>query len=203
MGSSMPLGYRKFWFTTALVLLALFLVFTIIFSTGVLLYPTLYVEQWLLHRPLTSVDCEFRTWRRFGTVQFGLIFTLALGIGCLLLGYRWRVLPYLFLLLLLGVGVEYIGKQQFPQPVPDSILTGMHSLFCPEMDHQPRSVRLSVTLGMWWTAPPLSQDAVAAEQDAAATSFTVEGADPDYSYPSGHAIRWCFLGLVACWLFWR
>ncbi len=44
----MPLGYRKFWFTTALVLLALFLVFTIIFSTGVLLYPTLYVEQWLL-----------------------------------------------------------------------------------------------------------------------------------------------------------
>jgi len=191
------------WFGMALILLALFLVFTVIFSMGVLIYPTLYVEQWLLHRPLTGVDCSFRTWRNLGTVQFGLFFTLILGIGCLLLRYRWRVLPYLFLLFLLGVGVEYVGKQEFPQPVPNKIRDGMASLFCPQLDHQPNSLRLRIALGMWWKAPAVDPDSVEAEQRGATALFTIKGADPNYGYPSGHAMRWSFIGLLACWLFWR
>jgi len=41
----------RVWFFAAVALLAFFAIFTAIFSTGVLLYPSLYIEQWLLHRP--------------------------------------------------------------------------------------------------------------------------------------------------------
>src|SRR6266567_6563106 len=107
----LPTAYK--WFVTALLLLGIFIIFTLIFSTGRMLYPTLYIEQWLLHRPLARVDCVFTEWKQLGMVGFSLFFTLVLGVVCLLLGYRWRVLPLLFLLLLLGVGTEYGGKQIF------------------------------------------------------------------------------------------
>src|SRR6266550_2603291 len=62
MGLPMQLKHMpttRLWFLVALVLLALFVVYTIIFATGLLLYPTLYMEQWLLHRPLIGLDCVF------------------------------------------------------------------------------------------------------------------------------------------------
>src|SRR6266516_1339547 len=83
-----------------------------------LLSPTLYLEQWLLHRPLTGIDCVFHQWKRFGEVPMNLFFTFILRIGCLWLGYRRRVLPYLLLLMLLSIGSEVVGKQIFLQQVP-------------------------------------------------------------------------------------
>jgi membrane-associated phospholipid phosphatase len=191
------------WFILATVLFALFLLYTAIFSTGALLNLTLQQEQWLLHRPLTGVDCVFRQWKRFGEVPFSLFFTCLLGIGCLLLGYRRRILPYLLLLLLLCVGIEYEGKQIFPQPIPDSIQFGLSTLTCPQMAHAPRSLELLVTLGMWWEAPLISARRIRNEHLSATTPFTLDEASDNYSYPSGHAIRWMFLGLILSWLVWR
>ncbi len=191
------------WFWAAFVLLAFFLVYTAIFSSGVLLNLTLQLEQWLLHRPLTGVDCIFRVWARVGEVSFSLLFTLLLGIGCLLLGYRRRVLPCLLLLLLLGAGVEFEGKQLFPQPLPVSLRLGIDSLQCPQIEGQPYSMKLLVLLGIWWKVPEIPPEGVRNGQYSATTPFTLNNAPPDYSYPSGHAIRWGFLGLVACWLVWR
>ena len=86
----------RVWFFAAVALLAFFAIFTAIFSTGVLLYPSLYIEQWLLHRPLTSLDCTFDEWKLLGMVGASMLFTLVLGVTCLLLGYRRRVLPLLW-----------------------------------------------------------------------------------------------------------
>src|SRR2546427_9934261 len=106
------------WFGLALVLVAFSLLYTAIFLTGALLAPTLSLEQWLLHRPLTGIDCVFHQWKRFGEVPMSLFFTFLLGIGCLWLGYRRRVLPYLLHLMLLCICSEVVGKQILPQPVP-------------------------------------------------------------------------------------
>lgn len=194
------------WFLLASMLLALFLIYTAIFSTGVLLNLTLQQVQWLLHRPLTGVDCVFFEWKKLGEVPFSLFFTLTLGIGCLCLGYRRRVLPYVLLLFLLGVGVEVIGKQLFTQPIPPSLGFGMSSLSCPQIQRQSRSVQLMVMLGMWWEAPSIPPKRLRNAQYGATTPFTLEDtkdASLDHSYPSGHAIRWNFIGLIACWLAWR
>jgi len=194
----------RLWFLAVLVLLVLFIIYTAIFSTGVLLYPNLQLEQLLLHRPLTGIDCVFFEWKLFGEVWFSLLLTLALGIVCLFLGYRRRVLPYLLLLLLLGVGAEYVGKQYFPQVVPVNMQVGINSLACPQMWREPRSVKIMVTLGMWWEAPAVHPRRVAYERySASAPLIFDENANVEYGYPSGHAIRWCFIGLVVCWLAWR
>ena len=132
------------------------------------------------------------------------LFTLLLAIACLLLRYRRRVMVYLFLLLLLGVAAEYVGKQVFSQVVPVDTQFGINSLACPQMWNEPRSVRLMVGLGMWWKAPPVHAGRIRNEQFSAnAPLIFDERAYIANGYPSGHAIRWCFIGLVACWLIWR
>ncbi|HLQ28382.1 MAG TPA: phosphatase PAP2 family protein [Ktedonobacteraceae bacterium] len=194
----------RLWFLAALVLLALFGIFTIIFSTGVLLYPTLHIEQWLLHRPLTAIDCVFVEWKQLGEVGASLLGTLVLGGVCVLLGYRRRMLPFLFLLLLLGVGVEYGGKQYFPQVVPANTQFGMNSLACPQMWGQSRSTKIMVALGMWWKAPPARPVRIRNEQFSATAPLIIDdNARLAYGYPSGHAMRWFFMGFVAFWLAWR
>jgi len=198
------MGAARAWFVTASVLLILFGIYTVIFSTGVMLFPTLHIEQWLLHRPLTGLDCVLYQWKPLGEVAGSALFTLLLAIACLLLGYRRRVLPYLFLLLLLGVAAEYVGKQVFPQVVPINTQFGINSLACPQMWNEPRSVRIMVALGMWWEAPPAHPGRIRNEQfSASAPLIFDENAYVANGYPSGHAIRWCFIGLVACWLIWR
>ncbi len=188
----------RLWFLAALVLLALFGIFTIIFSTGVLLYPTLHIEQWLLHRPLTAIDCVFVEWKQLGEVGASLLGTLVLGGVCVLLGYRRRMLPFLFLLLLLGVGVEYGGKQYFPQVVPANTQFGMNSLACPQMWRQSRSTKIMVALGMWWKAPPARPVRIRNEQFSATAPLIIDdNARLAYGYPSGHAMRWFFMGFVA------
>ena len=192
------------WFIWSLLLLILFVVFTMILVTGILLYPTLSIERWLLHRPLTGVDCVFYEWKLLGEAGFSLFFMLVLAISCLLLGYRRRVFVYLFLLLLLGIGVEYVGKNQFPQVIPVNTQFGINSLACPQLWQQSRTVKLEVALGMWWKAPPVHAKRVANEQYSASAPFIFDdNATVVFGYPSGHTLRWDFLGLVACWLFWR
>ncbi|MFL5691598.1 MAG: phosphatase PAP2 family protein [Ktedonobacteraceae bacterium] len=192
------------WFVMALLLLGVFAIFTFIFSTGILLYPTLYAERWLLHRPLTGIDCVFDKWKQLGEVGFSLFFTLVLGVVCLLLGYRWRILPLLFCLLLLGVGAEYVGKQIFPQTIPINTQFGTPSLDCPQSRQETRSERLMLAMGMWWKAPLAHPNGIQAEQYSANAPFVFdENAVVVYGYPSGHAIRWIFLGIIACWLVWR
>lgn len=191
------------WFFAASIFLIMFLVYTAIFSTNVLLYPTLRLEQLLLQRPITRVDCVISTGKALGTVPAGVFLTLVLGLGCLLLGYRKRVLAYLFLLLLLGIGVEYIGKDFLPQTVPNFLQRGMDSLACPQIAGQPRSVKLLVTLGMWWEAPSIAPKRLQHAKQAAADPLDSSGTYNDFGYPSGHTIRWLFIGLVVCWLIWR
>ncbi|MFL5655602.1 MAG: phosphatase PAP2 family protein [Ktedonobacteraceae bacterium] len=199
---TIPPAYK--WFALALVLLAFFLLYTAIFLTGVLLSPTLHLEQLLLHRPLTGIDCVFHQWKRFGEVPYSLFFTFILGLGCLWLGYRRRVLPYLLLLMLLCIGSEIVGKQIFPQPVPTSLLSGMGNLGCQQMaPDSPLSLELRLILGMWWEAPPAPAWRTLQTRASANTPFTLDETATDSGYPSGHAIRWMFLGLILSWLIWR
>ena len=192
------------WFGLALVLLAFFLLYTAIFLTGALLSPTLRLEQWLLHRPLTGIDCVFHQWKRFGEVPMSLFFTFILGIGCLWLGYRRRVLPYLLLLMLLCIGSEVVGKQILPQPVPISLELGMSNLGCQQMSEQsPLSLELRLVLGMWWEAPRAPAWRIHRTLVSANTPFTLDVTATHQGYPGGHAIRWMFLGLILNWLVWK
>ncbi len=137
-------------------------------------------------------------------VGFSLFFTLVLSLACLLLGYRWRVLPLLFLLLLLGVGAEYAGKQIFPQVIPINTQFGLNALACPQRAREPRAEKIMVALGMWWKARPVRPLSVVNEQYSASAPFIFDdNAVVIYGYPSGHAMRWSFLGIIACWLAWR
>ena len=186
------------------MLLALFLLYTAIFLTGALLSPTLHLEQWLLHRPLTGIDCVFHQWKRFGEVPMSLFFTFILGIGCLWLGYRRRVLPYLLLLMLLCIGSETVGKQIFPQPVPVSLESGMSNLRCPQVPpNSSLALESSLMLGMWWEAPPSPAWRIRQTRLSAKTPFTLDEVFTAYGYPGGHAIRWMFLGLILSWLVWK
>jgi len=191
------------WLLLSSGLLVIFLIYTAIFSTGVLLTLALRQEQWLLHRPLTRLDCVFHQWANFGEVPFSLFFLLLLSGGCLWWGYRRRVVPYLLLLFFLGVGAEILGKHIFPQPVPVSLDTSRVALDCPQIERQPRAIQLLVTLGIWWEANPITAKRILSVQQGERAPLSLNGAIPDYSYPSGHAIRWSFLGLIACWLFAR
>ncbi len=192
------------WFGAACAFLLLFLAFTALVVRGALLYPTLSIEQWLLHRPLTAADCVFSEWKLLGEAPASAILLLGLGLLCLALGYRRRVLIYLLVLLLLGVGVETLGKATYYQPVPLTVQNGINSLACPQLWKRPASVKLLVGLGLWWEAPPARPRRSAAERASAVTPLTFnQDAYAATGYPSGHALRWLFLGLVACWLAWR
>jgi membrane-associated phospholipid phosphatase len=189
------------WFGLAIVLLALFLLYTALFLTGAMLLPTLHLEQLILHRPLTGIDCVFHQWKRFGEVPWSLFFTFILGLVCLLLGYRRRVLPYLLLLMLLCVGSEVLGKHIFAQPVPISLERGMLNLGCQQMsDNSPLALKSKLILGMWWEAPPSPAWRIHQTRIGANTPFTLDEVATVYGYPGGHAIRWMFLGLILGWL---
>jgi membrane-associated phospholipid phosphatase len=191
------------WFGLAIVLLALFLLYTAIFLTGALLFPTLHLEQWLLHRPLTGVDCVFHQWKRFGEVPWSLSFTFIMEVGCLWLGYRRRVLPYLLLVMVLCVGSEAVGKHLFPQPVPISLERGMGNLGCQHMSEQsPLSLESKLILGMWWVAPHAPAWRMRQTHVAANTPFTLDEVATHFGYPGGHAMRWMFLGLILSQLVW-
>ena len=200
----MPTAQKWFWVAGGL--LTTFLIFTAVLATGVLTTATLHVEQWLMQRPLTGADCVLHVWAKVGEGPFSLLLTVSLGLLCLRLGYRPRVLFYLLLLLALSVGIELAGKQLIPQPIPQGLDGGMSAMQCPQIDNQPTSAKVLMLAGAWWTAPAPAQQDILDERQGATTHFNLATQPPDYydySYPSGHAIRWSFLGAILCWLLWR
>jgi len=195
-----PTAYK--WLFLALIFLGVFSFYTYLVSTGSLTALTLGQEQWVLQRPLTRFDCVVREWKYLGEAQISAFIVLALCIVCWLLGYRRHVALVLILLLGIGIGGEYLGKQYIEQPVPVSIQQGMGTLNCPQM-HQSVLRHIPLLLGIWWFAPaPLHWQTVI-KQNAVAAPLYGEDAFADFGYPSGHAFRWMLIGLVAFWLAWR
>ena len=192
------------WFLLALIFGCLFLALTAFYATGAINTATLEVERWIIGRPLTQFDCVLVQWRNFGAATVTLVFIALIGIVCGLTRYRWRVLLYLVLLILIGIAVEEVGKKFFALSLSPIMRSGMTTLTCPQAGHS-RLLQLQLGLGMWWKAPLPTlnvQDwAHTVSQMPVNTSFG--RLQRSNSYPSGHAIRWWFTGLLIAWLFWK
>lgn len=196
-------GTRK-WFLLALIFGCLFLALTAFYASGVVNKATLEVERWLIGRPLTQFDCVLVEWRNFGAASINLIFIAIVGIVCGLTHYRWRVLPYLLILVLISIAIEEGGKKLFSLPVSLTIHAGMAALACPQ-EGQSRLQHLQLGLGMWWIAPlppPGLQDWTHTVSQLPINTY-FDRLIPGHSYPSGHGIRWWFTGLLIAWLFWK
>ncbi len=187
----------------AAVLGGLFLLYTAIYATGVLNMSTLYVERWLLNRPITRLDCTFFEWRSLGNVYFSLFFTLVLCAICWRAGYRRVVIPALLVLLLLCVGVEIVGKKMFDLPLPPTLRSGMTVLTCPQLYAQPASAHAEAAAGLWPLIPDPPRQQVSWARDVATMPFVFRAKSSENSYPGGHAMRWSFVWLIASWLCWR
>jgi membrane-associated phospholipid phosphatase len=198
------LAAARKWFLLALIFGCLFLALTAFYATGAINTATLEVERWIIGRPLTQFDCVLVEWRDFGAATVNLVFIALVGIACGLTRYRWRVLPYLVIMILVGIAVEEVAKKFFALSLPPIMRSGMVTLTCPQ-EGQSRLLQLQLGLGMWWKAPlpPLNlQDwAHTVSQMPINTSFG--RLQRSHSYPSGHAIRWWFTGLLISWLFWK
>jgi len=201
-----PAIYR--WLSLSLIPLAMFLLYTRLVTNGSLAALTVHQEQWLLQRPITRFDCVVYQWKYLGEAPVSLLLLLVLCVVCWLLKYRLRVALLLLLLFGMGLGVEYMGKQDIAQPVPQAFQDGMGSLACPQIWRVSHLKLIPLSLGMWWVAPAAPQFRAAEAQAAAAADYTSGGNNAgDYygyaGYPSGHAYRWMLIGLVALWLAWR
>jgi membrane-associated phospholipid phosphatase len=142
-----------------------------------------------------------------GEVPVSLLLVLVLGIVCWRAGYSWKVIPILFVLLMFCTSIELIGKKVFALHLPPNLLSVMTDLSCPQIHENPTSVRLETMVGLWWKIPAPVAGQVSWVRTIAqvpvasmpASSFT----ERLRSYPGGHAARWCFLGLITCWLCWK
>jgi membrane-associated phospholipid phosphatase len=196
-------GARK-WFLLALIIGCLFLVLTAFYASGLINRTTLEVERWLIGRPLTQFDCVLVEWRNFGAASVNLVFIAVVAIACGLTHYRWRVLPYLLILILIGIAIEEVGKKAFSLPVSLTMHSGMAALACPQ-EGQSRLQLLQLGLGMWWIAPPPPPGLQHWTHTVSQLPLYIplHRRIPSHSYPSGHAIRWWFTGLLVAWLLWK
>ncbi|HLZ63953.1 MAG TPA: phosphatase PAP2 family protein [Ktedonosporobacter sp.] len=189
------------WLLSALVLLALFLIYTAVYATGVLDVSTLQAELFLMHRPLTPVDCMFYEWRNFGEIPFTLAFLVILSIFCFLARYRWQAIPLLFLLFAFGTGAELVGKAVFNQPLSFNIRAGMTTLTCPQLEGQSStSLKIAAALGLWWKIPAASEAIKNKKDEVAQGPVTFDAGSNENGYPGGHATRSAFIGLLVAWL---
>jgi hypothetical protein len=198
-------GEARGWFRLALIFGGLFLAVSALYALGALDMPTLLVERWLLARPLMQVDCVLVEWRNFGSPYITLGLFTAVGALCILAHrYRWPILPYLLLLILFSAFIETLGKQFIGTPLPFTMQSALAELSCPQRGHG-LSAQLPLFLGMWWRAPLPAPTAQAFVQRVAhlPIRLTPGSFEDFYGYPSGHAIRWCFTGIVLAWLCWR
>jgi membrane-associated phospholipid phosphatase len=192
------------WLLLALLFGTLFLCSFLVYRTGALDSATLRVERWIVGRPLTQFDCVLIQWRNVGAAPATFVLIVLIGtIGALTRRYRWRMLVYLLLLLLFSVIIEEAGKKLFSLPFPSEMRSGMTTLACPQ-GGQRLLFHLQLALGMWWKAPMPSNSL----QDWAHTTsqmpltVTASNVTDSNSYPSGHATRWWFTGMILAWL-WR
>jgi membrane-associated phospholipid phosphatase len=188
------------WIILSLVLGTLFLIGTVIYVTGVLFLPTLLVERWLLWRPETGFDCVLAEWRNLGEVPETLILTGLLGVACWLAGYKRRVLPVLLLLLLLGIGIEGVGKLTIGAPLSPTLRSAMTDLSCPQFAGKSQLFKLEVGLGMVNKVPAQSPNMISWSHTVAALPIDLTTSVREHSYPSGHAARWGFVWFLAAWL---
>lgn len=195
------------WFLLALGLSGLFVLYTVIYATGWLNPSTYAVERWLLNRPIGRLDCVFFEWRHVGEVPVSLFLVLIVGIICWRMGYHWKIIPMLTLLLFLCIGIEYTGKILFILYLPSKLLDAMTVLSCPQISQQPLLVHFASMLGLWSKIPtPVATQinwvhAVAQLPNSAVYAHW-SADDRIRGYPAGHAMRWCFVGLMAAWLCW-
>ncbi|GCE46582.1 PAP2 superfamily protein [Thermosporothrix hazakensis] len=202
-------AYR--WFLAAVILFLLFLLCTALYAAGVFHTPVLRLEQQWLLRPATRIDCLFWEWRRAGVFPVSLLFTVLLGGLCWLLGYRKRVVILLVFLLAVAMGFEVAGKLAFEFTMPSALRSGLTTLACPQMYGQPKIVEVKTALGFWNEIPaPIAEKASWARDVAQMplpmddlSKLPPEDITGESGYPSGHALRWMFLGLIACWLCWK
>ncbi len=191
------------WFLLASICGGLFLIYTLLYGSGLLNNWTLETERWLLGRPLTRVDCMFHEWRYIGEVPVSLVLTAIIGLVCWRAGYGWKIIPLLLVLLLLGTGIEVVGKKLFVLTIPHRLYEGMTILGCPQMWRQPASVRTASFIGWWPDIPDTSSAQVSWLQTVAQMPFAGQNLAWTRSYPGGHAMRWMFIGLLATWLCWQ
>ena len=192
------------WFLLALIFGGLFLAFTAIYATGMLNMATLVVERWMIGRPLIQFDCVLVDWRNFGAAPVTLVLIVLVGAVCGLTRYRWRVLPFLVILVLIGVAVEAIEKKLFALPLSPFMRSGMVALACPQAG-QSHLLQLQLGLGMWWQVPLPTLNVQGWARTVSQMPINISGGhiEQNHSYPSGHAIRWWFTGLLLAWLFCR
>jgi membrane-associated phospholipid phosphatase len=196
------------WLLLSLIPLGMFILYTLLVNQGGLAVLTVHQEQWLLQRPVTRFDCVVYQWRYLGEAPASLLLMLVICIACWRLKYRLRVAFVLLVLLGVGLGVEYLGKQYIVQPAPIAFEGGLNSLGCPQIWQVSKLKRIPLSLGMWWVAPDAPSFRVAEGRAAATAAFSMDAnSNEDYyaytGYPSGHAYRWMMIGLVALWLTWR
>jgi membrane-associated phospholipid phosphatase len=196
-------GLFNGWFIAGTVFCLLFLVYSALYATKIWDIQTLEIERSLLLRPITRVDCMFYEWRNLGEVPASLVMTCILGGICLLSGFRRRVVLFLLLLLLLGVGAELLGKKLIHVPLPSTLRSGMTVLECPQLDGKPFADRFAAATGQWSKIPDPPRVQVSWAHDVSQMPFVFKAGETENSFPGGHAMRWCFLGLVESWLCWR
>lgn len=192
------------WLLLTLIFAGLFLLLTALYTMGALDIATLVVEREMIGRPLLQFDCVLVEWSNFGAAPVNLAFIALVGTACGLTRYRWRVLPCLVLLVLVGIGAEQIGKTLIALPFPALMRSGMVSLACPQAGPSPLQ-HLQLGLGMWWEAPLPARNVQDWAQTVSQMPINLNSGrlEDNQSYPSGHAIRWWFTGLLMAWLCWR
>jgi len=195
------LAVARKWFLLALIFGGLFLAFTAIYATGALDMATLVVEQRMIGRPLLQFDCVLVEWSKFGAAPVNLVFIALLGAACGLTYYRWRVLPYLCILALIGTAAEAVGKQLFALPLPPLMRSGIVELTCPQAGQSPL-LHLQLALGMWWKAPLPTLNVQGWAHTVSQMPINISSGllDHSHSYFSGHALRWWFTGPLFAWL---
>lgn len=191
------------WLLFALILALAFLICTVIYITGRANMLTLEVERWLVARQESRLDCVLYEWRNLGEVSASIILISLIGIACILGGYRKRILPLLLILLLLGVGIEIVGKSFISTPLPSTLRSGMTNLTCPQLKDISRLARFEVALGMIDRVAPPSHEQISWAHDVSQMPLDLRTSEPESSFPGGHAMRWSFIWLVASWLAWR
>jgi membrane-associated phospholipid phosphatase len=84
------------------------------------------------------------------------------------------------------------------------MVSGMVGLTCPQAKSSLLQ-HFQLGLGMWWEAPLPIRNVQAWSHTVSLMPIKLSSGqiEQNHSYPSGHALRWWFTGLLMAWLLWR